>query len=285
MIRILEKILWKVGIYGPVPSPPVRPGIEGPYVYLHDAPRHQPAVLNLDDDEFEIADGFSFYWMHREIYGDEVYRFFSSRPRPRIIDCGANYGVSVVWFKRNYPDSRIIAVEADPGIYDMLKRNVERRSLSDTTLINRAVSGSLGDVCFHRIGADSGRVFVDRGDVEGSDVTIVNVPAVLLDELIGDEEVDFLKIDIEGAELDAISASNKLGQVRQMFIEYHSFINAPQRFSELLSILEREGFRYYINRIYAPRNPYLEITANQSMDLQLSVFATRLQPDCSAGCG
>lgn len=64
-----------------------------------------------------------------------------------------------------------------------------------------------------------------------------------------------------------------------MFIEYHSFIHQPQQLYTLLSILERAGFRYYVNRIYAPRNPYLEITANQSMDLQLSIFATRFQPD------
>jgi len=90
MGSILERILWKAGFYGPIPLPPTRPGIEGPYSYLHDLPRHQPATLLLDDHEFEIADGFSFYWMHKEIYGDEVYHFRPQRDRPFVIDCGAN---------------------------------------------------------------------------------------------------------------------------------------------------------------------------------------------------
>ncbi|MCS5691180.1 FkbM family methyltransferase [Cyanobium sp. FGCU-6] len=154
MKSILDKVLWKVGFYGQIPSPPVRVGIDGPYASLHDAPRYQPAVLRLDDHEFEVADGFSFYWMHKEIYIDEVYRFLPCHPRPYIIDCGANYGVSVLWFKRMYPDCRILAVEADPGIYDMLRRNVNRHGLSDVTLIHRAVSGALGDVRFQCIGAD-----------------------------------------------------------------------------------------------------------------------------------
>lgn len=191
MKSILDKVLWKVGFYGQIPSPPVRVGIDGPYASLHDAPRYQPAVLRLDDHEFEVADGFSFYWMHKEIYIDEVYRFLPCHPRPYIIDCGANYGVSVLWFKRMYPDCRILAVEADPGIYDMLRRNVNRHGLSDVTLIHRAVSGALGDVRFQCIGADSSRVYVDRESGDGSGVPIINVPAVLLDELIGDEEVDF----------------------------------------------------------------------------------------------
>jgi hypothetical protein len=75
MGSILEKILWKIGFYGPIPSPPIRPGIGGPYAYLHDLPRHQPATLQLDDHPFEIADGFSFYWMHKEIYRDEIIGF------------------------------------------------------------------------------------------------------------------------------------------------------------------------------------------------------------------
>jgi hypothetical protein len=42
-----------------------------------------------------------------------------------------------------------------------------------------------------------------------------------------------------------------------------------------LSILEENGFRYYIDKVCSPQNPYLEITINQGMDLQLRIFATR----------
>ena len=97
----------------------------------------------------------------------------------------------------------------------------------------------------------------------------------MLDDLIGEDDVDFLKIDIEGAELDVISGSKKLNRVKQMFIEYHSFTDTPQQLSCLLSILESSGFRYYIDTVYSPKRPYLQITSNQGMDLQLRIFATR----------
>ena len=60
-----------------------------------------------------------------------------------------------------------------------------------------------------------------------------------------------------------------------MFIEYHSFKYKPQELSELLSILEKAGFRYYIDKIFGPNKPFLEITDNQSMDLQLAISAMR----------
>lgn len=108
---------------------------------------------------------------------------------------------------------------------------------------------------------------------------------MLLDDLIGDDEVDFLKIDIEGAELDVISGSKKLNRVKQMFIEYHSFIDAPQELSRLLSMLENSGFRYYTDRVYSPQASYFQITSNQGMDLQLRIFATRPMDPQEVGVG
>lgn len=96
---MIEKILWKVGFFGSIPSPP-KSTLDGPYADLHDLPRNPPVSLQLNGHKFDVADGFSFYWMHKEIYADEVYRFRQSSDRPLIIDLGANYGVSVTWFKQ-----------------------------------------------------------------------------------------------------------------------------------------------------------------------------------------
>jgi FkbM family methyltransferase len=282
---LIKKVLYKIGIYRPTPLPFVRKDVDGPYVYCHDMARNQAASIVLDDDDFDIADGFSFYWMHREIYHDHSYLFRTQRDTPLIIDCGSNYGVSILWFKKNYPNARIVGVEADPIVFDMLARNLSRRHFSDVKLLHRAVSSKPGHVSFHCLGADSGRIHAGSPDGISPSSEIIDVQTVLLDDLIGDDEVDFLKIDIEGAELDVISGSKKLNRVNQMFIEYHSFIDTPQELSRLLSILENNGFRYYIDKVYAPKNPYFQITSNQGMDLQLRIFATRAMDPQEVGVG
>ena len=73
------------------------------------------------------------------------------------------------------------------------------------------------------------------------------VETIDLDELI-DGEVDFLKMDIEGAETGVLCGSQKLDKVKQLFIEYHSFVDDKQKLSDLLSCLIKNGFRYFIWR-------------------------------------
>ena len=75
MNTILDKGLWKIGFYGPIPISPLRPFVDGP----------------------------SFYMMHKEIYRDKAYLFRRQRDTPLIIDCGSNYGVSILWFKKIIP--------------------------------------------------------------------------------------------------------------------------------------------------------------------------------------
>ena len=65
-----------------------------------------------------------------------------------------------------------------------------------------------------------------------------------------DETVDFLKLDIEGAELEVLeelAAFGKLNYVRQMVIEFHHHIKCgDDRMSHLLKLLEEHGFGYHV---------------------------------------
>jgi predicted O-methyltransferase YrrM len=55
----------------------------------------------------------------------KIYRFNSLITKPLILDCGANVGVSVLYFKRLYPDAEIIAFEPDEDVFAILKQNYE----------------------------------------------------------------------------------------------------------------------------------------------------------------
>jgi FkbM family methyltransferase len=270
MSSIIEKILWKSGLKGPIPSPPKREHPRGPYAEQYELPRYQPATIKLLDHDFRIADGPSFYWMHQEIFHDGVYDISLDTPEPVFIDCGANYGVSALYFKSRYPRCRIKAVEADPAIFSLLESNLCKHELSGVELIHRAVAAESGiSVPFHCLGADAGRIHLGTQNAPS-----VLVQSISLDDLI-DGPVDFLKIDIEGAETDVIRSSKKLDQVDHLFIEYHSFEDTKQSLGELLEILTAHGLRYYIKTIYAPRRPFLEQEVHLGMDLQLGISATR----------
>ena len=61
------------------------------------------------------------------------------------------------------------------------------------------------------------------------------------------QEIDFLKIDIEGAENHLIfHISENLRNVKNLFIEYHGLKNQRQNLGEILNLLTNVGFEYYI---------------------------------------
>jgi len=238
---------------------------------LLEMPRYREHTVTLNDKPFRIADGTSFYWSYREIFLDEIYRFDATSSRPRILDCGADYGTSIVYFKHLYPDARIVAVEPDPSIFEILEWNVSRHGFQDVELHRRALSARDGPLTWYHEGADGGRTHF-----LGQARTTFEVQSANLDEFLR-ADVDFLKMDIEGEETEVICSSKRIGNVGQMFIEYHSFTDTNQTLHVLLEKLSGCGFRYYINEQFASQNPLVEPREQLGMDLQLNIFAKKVR--------
>jgi FkbM family methyltransferase len=249
----------------------LQPQPSKPYEIILNAPRYQEFVVDLLGCDFKIADSASFCASFEEIFSQEIYKFASSKENPVIIDCGSNYGVSIVYFKSIYPKAMITGIEADPKIFELLSWNIELRNYQDVILINRAILGdaSIETVEFHCEGADGGRVFA----IEDNKNT-ARVDSIHLDELLS-EPIDFLKMDIEGAETEVIMSCDNLRNVPQLFIEYHSFKDSKQTLSALLDKLASNGFRYYIQVIMCSPRPFTEEKIHLGMDLQLNIFAKK----------
>lgn len=236
-----------------------------PYQELFEDPvRYAEKIVDLLGHPFAVADGRSFYFSYREIFVEEIYRFQPVSSAPRIIDCGSNYGTSIVFFKNAYPRAKITGVEADPHIFSLLSRNTAHL---DVELINKAVSNNRDPLIFFSEGSDGGR---SGHSIEGK--ASIEVPAMTLDDLI-DGTVDFLKLDIEGSETDALLACTKLHLVNAMFIEYHSFKETTQVLGDLLEKLRDAGFRYYVHDQFCSPTPLTVEALQLGMDLQLNIFA------------
>jgi FkbM family methyltransferase len=238
------------------------------FEYLLLKKRYRKISVNLLGRPFEIADGVSFYWSHKEIFIDEIYKFRCDSDNPVILDCGSNYGTSILYFKSIYPNSTITGIEADPEIFKILKKNINNR-YSDISLLNKAISNKKGPIKFYTEGADGGRAHKIN---DSSQTNIID--AISLDILI-DKKIDFLKMDIEGAETDVLCDSKNLKNVQQLFIEYHSFVDERQKLGDLLTVLSKNDFRFYIHTQLCSKKPLLEDKTQLGMDLQLNIFAKR----------
>ena len=97
------------------------------FEYLLNQRRYNKTQISLNNTTFEIADSHSFYYSHREIFIDKIYEFICNNDNPVIVDCGSNYGTSILYFKQLYPNAHIVGVEADPYIFEILESNIDKQ--------------------------------------------------------------------------------------------------------------------------------------------------------------
>ena len=119
-------------------------------------------------------------------------------------NCNDDYRF-VEWSKGEY--SSIIAFEPDPVQYTMCEKQLLHRGIRDMRLIQAGLSDRSGTAKFAIKGAGGSRIAQEKADTwlgRGNVQSYVTVPIVTLDDTITNETVGFIKMDIEGAELDAL---------------------------------------------------------------------------------
>jgi FkbM family methyltransferase len=236
---------------------------------LRRLPKYAAGTTTLLGPSLELVDPGSFLAMYQEIFEREIYRFIAVNDSPRILDCGANVGLSVCYFKRLYPHSRITAFEPDPQVFACLSRNCQALGLTGVELLPQAVWKQAGDLPFRGEGADAGRLAAP------DEARTFTVKACRLKEFLL-EPVDFLKMDIEGAEAEVLAdCAPVLANVRACFVEYHSFVGRPQQLETVIRVLSEAGFRLHVHQVFWSHYPFVKRREHLGMDLQLNIFAFR----------
>lgn len=207
---------------------------------------------------------------YREIFKDGIYTFPSSGKSPFIIDCGAHIGMSVIFFKKLFPGSRILAFEPDPESFGLLQQNTS--AFSDVTLEQKAVWVHHNGVNFEQRGDMSSHI---TDQAEGNIPVKLTASARLRDYIT--EPVDMLKMDIEGAEIDVLNdCKDQLRLVKNMFVEFHGKADDPGKLEALLAIFRDCNMSYYIKPAsdWAPA-PFMRLKSDGAWDVQLNIFCKK----------
>jgi FkbM family methyltransferase len=249
-------------------APGVTPAA-GERLRLATLPRYVETLTELPGHPWHIPDGPSFLASWEEIFDREIYNFNAGDGPVRILDCGANVGVSCLYFSKRFPQAKITAFEPDPKIFGFLQSNLASAGCRNVELIAKAVWSANTTLRFQSEGADAGRVEAGAGS------NMIEVPAIRLRDFLAGP-VDLLKLDIEGAETEVMQdIAPCLQTVRHIFVEYHSFAGRPQTLGSLIQILTDAGFRVYVHPMHVAPRPFLEIKSHLGMDMQLNIFARR----------
>jgi FkbM family methyltransferase len=220
---------------------------------ISNRPRFKEEHTELFGKKFLYHDNLSFLNTYEEIFEKEIYKFNASKSKKTILDCGANMGLSVLFFARNYPDHTILAFEPDENIFRILTENVKTYDLKNVKLFKQAVWNKNETLEFYTDFGMGGRI-----NDSYQDQVPQKIDAVRLKDFITND-IDFLKVDIEGAEYTVITdCRDVLGKVNNIFLEYHSHHQEPQQFHELLSILSENQFRYHLLESCSRQKPFID---------------------------
>ena len=144
------------------------------------------------------------------------------RPGMTMFDVGANAGYfSLIAGEIVGRSGRVISLEPDPRVFEVLRRNVEANEFGNATVVQAAAYNSCGQVSLGCAPASSwSGIYYERPTKR------IAVRAVTLDSLcdeLGLDRVDFVKIDVEGAEQVVLEGMVKvLSQHRpQILLELH----------------------------------------------------------------
>lgn len=159
-------------------------------------------------------------------FNEEVY-FFNYRPREKdvCVDVGAGIGTETIFISREIGNSgKIYAIEASPFTYSILKANVLENGLPNVTSANLAISDQNGKIKISDIGDDHISNSIRQA---GPSDKGIDIEALTMDDFIRNnkiERIDYLKVNIEGAEKLLIKSFKHISIVRNIAISCHDFL-------------------------------------------------------------
>ena len=201
-------------------------------------------------------------YAHMTTREDDIIEKFQPKSGGIVIDVGAHYGrYTLIAAKRIGPKGKVIAIEADPKNFDMLNKNIKLNELSAENVItlNYAASSIKSTVKLSIPDKKPGQtiyssIISNRAPTE----KFIEVNANTLDNLLQEnkipiEQVNWIKIDVEGAELEVLKGANDIlskSKDISLLIEIHNIENGKTLYEPIIDLLNNYNFKKEFEKVY-----------------------------------
>jgi len=219
--------------------------------------RNTDLKLRLNDSDIRVV---------RELILHDEYRAMreiAPADARRIVDAGANVGISALLLSRTFPEAAIVCVEPDEANVARARLHLSENGFGNVQVLQAALWPVDDRVDLSTPAQDHQSWAIQAKASRDGRVRAISVPTLMKEA--GWDRIDLLKLDIEGGEFPLFShpgAREWLPRVQSMVGEYHPDLGDEK---ELLRSIESEGFKVEIRgrnlfsavRFEQPRVPSL----------------------------
>lgn len=222
--------------------------------------RHQgksTAVIAVNDDtRFKVRVNTSDALMVWEIWKAKVYddARIPIRAGDVVVDMGAHIGAFAVRAARLAQGGHVYSYEASSKNFDLLTENCQLNDLRNVYIENSAVSNQRGSMPFYTPSENGilGSLLQDTSSF------MERVQTTTFSDIIAKHaitHIDFLKVDVEGAEFDILFANpdETLSKTRQIVMEFHEFRGDERNHTDLVNLLNSHGFKLVVEKAKFPQ--------------------------------
>ena len=202
------------------------------------------------------VNNFLIHDMYRSMvdHEEDMVQQFSPKIGDIVIDVGAAFGFyTILASKRVSQQGRVVAIEPQPDSFEMLNKNIKLNKLTNIATLNYAVSSRKTTLKLY----SSYSTIQERAGQ--SLQSYIEVSADNLDNLLRQldiDEVNWVKVDVEGAELEVLKGAVGLlsrSSDIALFVEVHS----PDLVRPILELCESYKLRVEFQKIYENGNSHL----------------------------
>jgi FkbM family methyltransferase len=188
--------------------------VVGLLVFKVSSDSERPSMINGHKMVLAQGNRYPPFAMAQNKYEQETTRLLKRilEPGMTFIDVGAHVGYyTLMAAKQVAPTGRVFSFEPEPSNYDILIGNIHLNEYSNVKTVNKAVSSRIGTTTLFLTALDNGRHSTYRhGLPESGSVEIETTTVDAFLEAEGWPEVDLVKIDVEGAEMDVLDGMGQL---------------------------------------------------------------------------
>jgi FkbM family methyltransferase len=233
------------------------------FLWLHFFKHKNKMIINFRNGyTIEVRPRFSDVTMLMESWGMKYYNppGFEMHENDIVIDIGAHIGSFTLYASKFVTTGKIYSFEPLPENYSMLIKNVKINNIQNIKTYKIAISNYTGTSHLHLYdGPHTGSSSL----YERNSKKKIKIKTITLEKFIKEnkiKQIDFIKIDCEGAEYDILfNAPDKvLAIIKKISMEYHDSIN-NHKHNELMTFFRKKGFiaRLEGEFIYAENKKFL----------------------------